>query len=383
MRNPARVLIWMSVFLAAVAVVALLLARPLEQAFQANPVFNGLILVVLAVGILINFRQVLILRPEQRWIQTFRKGDDDTRDGPPTRLLGSMARLLTGRNGENFSLSTLSLRALLDGVRSRLDESRDLSRYFIGLLVFLGLLGTFWGLLDTLRAVGSVISGLSIEDRSAAAFFEDLKAGLEAPLGGMGTAFSSSLFGLAGAVVLGFIDLQAATAQNRFYNDLEEWLSGQTRLTSGALAGGEEASVPAYIQALLEQTADSLEQLQRLMQRSEEDRRAADSRLTELAGELARLTEQSQSERKGLSALTRSQGELRPILERLADSQEQDQQQDATLGEGIHKLARATEQLHGEMARDREQLLNTLREEIRLLTRTIGHQQSGPDKQGD
>jgi hypothetical protein len=382
-RNPARVLIWMSVFLAAVAVVALLLARPLEQAFQANPVFNGLILVVLAVGILINFRQVLILRPEQRWIQTFRKGDDDTRDGPPTRLLGSMARLLTGRNGENFSLSTLSLRALLDGVRSRLDESRDLSRYFIGLLVFLGLLGTFWGLLDTLRAVGSVISGLSIEDRSAAAFFEDLKAGLEAPLGGMGTAFSSSLFGLAGAVVLGFIDLQAATAQNRFYNDLEEWLSGQTRLTSGALAGGEEASVPAYIQALLEQTADSLEQLQRLMQRSEEDRRAADSRLTELAGELARLTEQSQSERKGLSALTRSQGELRPILERLADSQEQDQQQDATLGEGIHKLARATEQLHGEMARDREQLLNTLREEIRLLTRTIGHQQSGPDKQGD
>jgi hypothetical protein len=382
-RNPARVLIWMSVFLAAVAVVALLLARPLAQAFQANPVFNGLILAVLAVGILINFRQVLILRPEQRWIQTFRKGDSETQDGPPSGLLGSMARLLTGRNGENFSLSTLSLRALLDGVRSRLDESRDLSRYFIGLLVFLGLLGTFWGLLDTLRAVGSVISGLSIEDRSAAAFFEDLKSGLEAPLGGMGTAFSSSLFGLAGAVVLGFIDLQAATAQNRFYNDLEEWLSGQTRLTSGALAGGEEASVPAYIQALLEQTADSLEQLQRLMQRSEEDRRAADSRLTELAGELARLTEQSQSERKGLSALTRSQGELRPILERLADSQEQDQQQDATLGEGIHKLARATEQLHGEMARDREQLLNTLREEIRLLTRTIGHQQSGPDKQGD
>ncbi|MDQ2070036.1 flagellar motor protein MotA [Natronospira bacteriovora] len=378
MRNPSRVMIWMAVFLMAVAVVCLLLLEPLQLAFQANPIFNGLILAVLAVGILINFRQVLILQPEQQWIQRFRQSGGKARPKiPRTRILGSMARLLTGRDGQNFSLSTLSLRTLLDGVRSRLDESRDLSRYFIGLLVFLGLLGTFWGLLDTLRAVGQVISGLSIEDRSATAFFEELKTGLEAPLGGMGTAFSSSLFGLAGAVVLGFIDLQAATAQNRFFNDLEEWLSGQTRLSSGALAGGEDASVPAYIQALLEQTADSLEQLQRMMQRSEEDRRAADSRLAELAGELARLAEQSQSERKGLTALTRSQSELRPILERLADSQEQQGRQDADMGESLTRLARATEQLQQELGRDREQTLTTLREELRLLTRTLANQGRG------
>ncbi|MEA5446221.1 flagellar motor protein MotA [Gammaproteobacteria bacterium AB-CW1] len=378
MRDPARVIVWMALFLGAVVAVALLLYRPLEQAFMANPVFNGLILSVLLVGILINFRQVLILRPEQHWIRDFRKGQADAPG--ESRLLGSMARLLTGREGDNLRLSTLSLRTLLDGVRARLDESRDLSRYFIGLLVFLGLLGTFWGLLDTLRAVGNVIAGLSIEDRSAAAFFEDLKAGLEAPLGGMGTAFSSSLFGLAGAVVLGFIDLQTGTAQNRFYNDLEEWLSGQTRLASGALSGGgEEGNVPAYIQALLEQTADSLEQLQRMMQRSEEDRRAADARLTELATELARLTEQGQGERKALTGLSRTQAELRPVLERLADAGERQAGEDAALQDGLRDLARATSDLRASVERDREQLVGTLREEIRLLAKTIAYQQKGQE----
>jgi len=377
-RNPSRVLIWMALFLAAVALIALLLMEPLSRAFLANPIFNGLILTVLAVGILINARQVLILQPELAWLKAFRKGERGTVKRPPSRLLGSMAQMLTGRSGENLSLSTLSLRTLLDGVRSRLDESRDLSRYFIGLLVFLGLLGTFWGLLDTLRAVGSVISGLSIDDRGAQGFFQELQQGLEAPLSGMGTAFSSSLFGLSGAVVLGFIDLQAATAQNRFYNDLEEWLSGQTRLGSGALSGGgEEGNVPAYIQALLEQTADSLEQLQRMMQRSEEDRRAADSRLAELATELARLAEQSQSERKGLTSLTRTQNELRPVLERLADATEQRNQESEGLQQGLQQMARSTERLHSEISQDRAQQLETLREEIRLLTRTIGHSRDG------
>jgi len=376
-RNPSRVLIWMALFLAAVALVAMLLFDPLQRAFMANPVFNGLILAVLAVGILINARHVLVLQPELQWLKAFRRGERGTVKRPPSRLLGSMAQMLGGRSGDRLSLSTLSLRTLLDGVRSRLDESRDLSRYFIGLLVFLGLLGTFWGLLDTLRAVGAVISGLTVEEQGAQAFFQELQRGLEAPLSGMGTAFSSSLFGLAGAVVLGFIDLQAATAQNRFYNDLEEWLSGQTRLGGPVPGGGEEGSVPAYIQALLEQTADSLEQLQRMMQRSEEDRRAADARLVELATELSRLAEQTQTERKGLSSLTRTQSELRPVLERLADATEQDRQQGSELREGLERVARSSERLHAEISQDRAQQLETLREEIRLLTRTIGHSQSG------
>ena len=382
MRHPARVLIWMSLFLGAVAIVAVLLAEPLSQAFFANPIFNGMILAVLAVGILINYRQVMILGPERRWIEAYQDRDRGEAPPPPprTRLLGSMARMLTGRADDHLSLSTLSLRTLLDGVRSRLDESRDLSRYFVGLLVFLGLLGTFWGLLDTLRSVGDVIQDLGIEQTDSQAFFRELQEGLEAPLAGMGTAFSSSLFGLAGAVVLGFIDLQANTAQNRFYNDLEEWLSDRTRLSSGVLAGAEESSVPAYIQALLEQTADGLEQLQRIMQRSEDDRRAADARLTELATELARLTEQSQSERKGISSLTRTQSDLQGTLEKLSDATTERGEHENEIRETLRSLNRTTEKLHQELSQDRQQLVETLRDEIRLLTRTIAHDRQAHDR---
>ena len=376
MQNRSGVLLWMLIFLAAVAAVVLLLARPLAAAFMANPVFNGTILAVLLTGILINVRQVLVLEPERRWIERFRtaRGEEDV---PPTRLFGSMARLLSGRDGEHFSLSALSLRTLLDGVRLRLDESRDISRYFMGLLVFLGLLGTFWGLLDTLRAVGGVIQGLGA-DQQAGAFFEEFKQGLEAPLSGMGTAFSSSLFGLAGAVVLGFIDLQAASAQNRFYNDLEEWLSGQTRLTSGMLGSGEEGSIPAYVHALLEQTADSLEQLQRLMQRSEDDRRAADSRLAELATELARLTEHGQAERRTLVSVGKTQADLQSVLGRLADSLTDRSDQDSEMRDALRQLVRGTERLYTDLGEDRERLVGGLRDEVRLLARVIAHGQKDP-----
>ncbi|MEL0144704.1 MAG: flagellar motor protein MotA, partial [Alphaproteobacteria bacterium] len=170
-----------------------------------------------------------------------------------------------GERKDSLSLSTLSMRSLLDGIASRLDESRDLSRYTIGLLIFLGLLGTFWGLLQTVSSVANVIAGLQVGGGDAVTIFNDLKTGLEAPLSGMGTAFSSSLFGLAGSLLLGFLELQAGAAQNRFYNDLEDWLSTATRVSGGgALSVGEgDQSVPAYIQALLETTADSLDNLQR------------------------------------------------------------------------------------------------------------------------
>ena len=373
MLNRSGVLPWMLLFLTAVLVVTLLLTRPLLAAFMANPVFNGTILGVLLVGILINIRQVLILGPERRWIEQFRNARGE-QDVPPTRLFGSMARLLSGRDGEHFSLSALSLRTLLDGVRLRLDESRDISRYFMGLLVFLGLLGTFWGLLDTLRAVGGVIQGLGA-DQQAGAFFEEFKQGLEAPLAGMGTAFSSSLFGLAGAVVLGFLDLQAASAQNRFYNDLEEWLSGQTRLTSGLLGSGEEGSIPAYVHALLEQTADSLEQLQRMMQRSEDDRRAADARLVELATELARLTEHGQAERRVLAGMGKTQTDLHTVLARLADATVERSDQDSEVRDSLRQLVRGTERLHADLVEDRERLVGGLRDEVRLLARVIAHGQ--------
>ena len=159
--------------------------------------------------------------------------------------------MLTTRQGGRVSLSATSLQTLLDGIASRLDETRETSRYLIGVLVFLGLLGTFYGLLETVRSVGGVIGALNVSSSDLARAFADLKTALGSPLSGMATAFSSSLFGLAGSLVLGFLDLQAGQAQNRFYNDLEEWLSTYTRLSSGGFGDGGDGSVPAYIQALL------------------------------------------------------------------------------------------------------------------------------------
>lgn len=379
MQHRAQVLLWMTLFLGLVAGVCWLFQGPLMQAFLSNIAFNGMILGVLLVGILVNYRQVLILGPEVRWIGAFRNagGSAGPLPLPKTRLLGMLARQLERERSERFSLSAMSLRTLLDGIRARLDESRDLSRYFMGLLVFLGLLGTFWGLLDTLRGVGSVISGLSIESGDAAATFESLKSGLEQPLSGMGTAFSSSLFGLAGALVLGFLDLQAGHAQNRFYNDLEEWLASQTKLAGGAFGGDGEGSVPAYIQALLEQTSDSLDKLQRIMARGEEERRGADQRLLQLTEEIASLAEQSRSEQKGVMSLTRTQAELKGVLERLADSQGGDADYREHVREHLRQTANGIGYLRAELQADRERLVEELRQELRLLIRTMARIANG------
>lgn len=228
MSNPKHSLLWMAIYLAVVAGIGALLFVPLRGAFMANWGFNSLILAVLAVGIVINLQQVGALAPEITWIKLFRTGETGISVAGEPRLLKPLARHLHGLRKDRFRLSALSLRTLLDGIRSRLDESREVSRYMIGLLIFLGLLGTFWGLLGTIGAVGKVISGLDISGGDVDQVFGTLKAGLEEPLNGMGTAFSSSLFGLGGSLVLGFLDLQAGHAQNRFFNGLEEWLSGVT-----------------------------------------------------------------------------------------------------------------------------------------------------------
>lgn len=230
MSNTRHSLFWMVVYLAIVAGICALLFPPLKAAFLANWGFNTLIFGVLLVGIGINFRQVLVLNTEIRWIKVFRTGETGLSLEQEPRLLKPLARHISGLRKDRFRLSALSLRTVLDGIRERLDESRDISRYLIGTLIFLGLLGTFWGLLGTIAAVGRVIDGLDVGSRDFATVFGDLKAGLQAPLNGMGTAFSSSLFGLGGSLVLGFLDIQAGHAQNRFFNGLEEWLSGVTQL---------------------------------------------------------------------------------------------------------------------------------------------------------
>ena len=216
----------MLIFLIITGFLGAILYRQISNAFFANPGLNGLILFVLAVGILLVFNQVLRLRPEVSWVNSFRQGSDRMRSGRTPTLLAPMRVLLSRK--QSMSLSTTSLRSILDSIATRLDESRDTSRYMIGLLVFLGLLGTFWGLLQTIGSINTVIQSLDPGSGDTNDVLQALKDGLASPLDGMGTAFSSSLFGLAGSLVLGFLDLQAGRAQNRFYTELENWLSTVT-----------------------------------------------------------------------------------------------------------------------------------------------------------
>jgi hypothetical protein len=225
--SPRIFLVRMLVFLVLGVLLVIILNRQIWGAFLANPGLNALIIGVLLTGILLGFRQVVRLFPEIAWVNSFRLADPGLAVERPPVLLAPMAAILGDRAGR-MTISSQTMQGLLDSVGTRLDEARDMSRYMTGLLIFLGLLGTFWGLIETVGSVGKVIEGLKVGG-DAAAMFDSLKEGLAAPLGGMGISFSSSLFGLAGSLVLGFLDLQTSQAQNRFYTDLEDWLATTVR----------------------------------------------------------------------------------------------------------------------------------------------------------
>ncbi len=377
MTRPHTYLVRMSLFLGLVAAVCMTLFLPMRSFFLANMALNGLIVGVLFLGIIYNFRQVLRLYPEVSWIEEFRRNLDEDVLHPAAqkpvsdpKLLAPMAAMISNR--DSLSLSAMSLRSLLDGIASRLNESRDLSRYTIGLLIFLGLLGTFWGLLETVGSISTVIGGLSVESGDATAVFSSLKRGLETPLSGMGTAFSSSLFGLAGSLVLGFLDLQAAQAQNRFYNELEEWLSSVTRLSSGAIGGDGEQGVPAYVQALLEQTAESLENLQRTLARGQDSRANADAGIHALANKIETLTDQMRTEQALMKSLAETQVAMKPILQQIADnvSRPSGGVDDATQAH-IRNLDVHVGRMVDELRTGRDDLVQQIRSEIKLLARTV------------
>ncbi|KPF46327.1 hypothetical protein [Rhizobium sp. AAP43] len=255
--SPMPFFTTMVIFLIIVGFIAAILYRQAQAAFVTNPGLNGLILGVLVIGIILVFNQVWALRPEVRWFNSFRAaGDNADRVGRDPRLLAPM-RALIGRR-RSMAISTTALRSILDSIGTRLDESRDTTRYLIGLLVFLGLLGTFWGLLGTIGSINEVIQALNPTSGDSNDILQSLKSGLTAPLAGMGTAFSSSLLGLSGSLILGFLDLQAGRAQNRFYTELENWLSGMTDLDSergsidaaGAIGGDEMRVLIAELQKI-------------------------------------------------------------------------------------------------------------------------------------
>ncbi len=314
--SPRIFLLRMVIFLILCGLIVVVIHQPIWTAFKANPPLNALIIGVLLIGILLSFRQVIRLFPEVAWVNEFRLADPGITVTRPPVLLAPMAAILRDRTGR-MTISSLTMRSILDSIAIRLDEAREISRYMTGLLIFLGLLGTFWGLIETVGSVGKVLEGLNVGG-DAGSVFDTLKEGLAAPLSGMGISFSSSLFGLAGSLVLGFLDLQMSQAQNRFHTDLEDWLATTVRDLGGdpvtpvaAVAGGPNVSgeIRAAIERLREAMVDA------------GSGKAATSAMANLAEAIQGLVHHMRTEQQMIRDWVDSQAEqnrdIRRLLERL------------------------------------------------------------------
>jgi membrane associated rhomboid family serine protease len=312
--SPRIFLVRMLVFLILCGLIAFILHRQIWEAFLANPGLNGVIIGVLVIGILLSFRQVIRLFPEVAWVNSFRLADPGIAVERPPALLAPMATILGDRLGR-MAMSAQMMRGILDSIATRLDEARDLSRYMTGLLIFLGLLGTFWGLIETVSSVGKVVESLK-PGGDAASVFESLREGLSAPLGGMGIAFSSSLFGLAGSLVLGFLDLQTSQAQNRFYTDLEDWLSTTVRDI-----GAEMPAASVGGAAMSNDLRVAIERLRESIAESGSSR-AATSAMANLAEAIQGLVHHMRTEQQMIrdwaDAQAEQNAEIRRVLENLS-----------------------------------------------------------------
>ena len=308
--SPQVFVLSMLVFLAIVAFIAAILTRQISSAFASNPGLNGLILGVFIVGVFLAFQQTVRLFREVRWINSFRAGSEVNE---PV-LLAPMKALLS--RSSSMALSTASMRTMLDSIATRLDESRDVLRYLTGLLIFLGLLGTFWGLLATIGSISDTIQSLDPGSGDSGAVLDSLKAGLAAPLAGMGTAFSASLFGLSGSLVLGFLDLQAGRAQTRFYTELENWLSSVTDLSSDMVVDPSKADAA-------EEVRDLAERLRTMQETGGSNQRVATAmaNLAEgISGLVKNMRNEQQLMRDWVEAQSEEQKAMRRTLDKIGDA---------------------------------------------------------------
>jgi hypothetical protein len=366
--QPIRAITTMLLVCLAVGAGAWLIHSQIVEILQTNPLLNGLIATVFVVGVLTCFWQVWILAQSVYWIENFVRGTSGTADDTPPRLLASLATLLRSRSAR-MAISASSSRSIQESVAQRIDEARDITRYLINLLVFLGLLGTFWGLATTVPAVVDTIRALAPQEgETGLDLFSKMMGGLESQLGGIGTAFSSSLLGLAGSLVLGLLELFAGHGQNRFIRELEEWLSSITRL---GFASDSDVGDPQNLASVIDQMAEQMEQLQTLHFEAEASRAATDARLKELAGTIAGLTDRMASDT------------TQPmLLQRIAEGQER---MAASLGQAeggggaadpesrmrLRSIDVQLLRILEEMAAGRQETLADLRTDIAALTAAI------------
>ncbi len=317
--QPIRQIVTMLVACGLVGAGVWLIRKEVLQILQTNPWLNVFILGVFSLGILTCFWQVLILIQSVRWIEHFANDVPGTEYARAPRLLAPLAALLRSR--ESKQITSSNAHSILDSVATRIDEARDITRYVTNLLIFLGLLGTFYGLATTIPAIVETIKSLAPKaGETGVEIFTKLMGGLQAQLGGMSTAFSSSLMGLAGSLVVGMLELFASHGQNRFYRELEEWVSSITRL--GFAGGGEgEGSDQGVLTQLLDHMAGQIEVLQTIYSQAEANRAQSEDKIGELAVAVRRLAKGMESEGGQVAALNRIAAGQDKVLAALTSSE--------------------------------------------------------------
>lgn len=364
--QPVRQISLMLMVLALTAVGGFLALPSVFPIFVSNPYLNGFIIFVFVLGVLACFYQVYQLIGSVRWIENFASDTPEANTVPP-QLLAPLAQLLRTR-GARMQVNATSTRSILDSVASRIDEAREITRYIVNMLIFLGLLGTFYGLATTVPAVVDTIRSLApSEGEGGVDVFKRLMTGLEAQLGGMGVAFGSSLLGLAGSLVVGLLELFAGHGQNRFYQELEDWLSSITRV--GFSAGDDASSDQQVMAGVVDHMAEQMESLQQMFTQSDISRSMVDEKLGKLADAVDRMTNRMQ------------QGDASgAALERIADGQERlIASFEKTGGDGMDAESRMRLRsidvqmlrILEEISAGRQETMAELRHDISLLAKAI------------
>ncbi|NND43161.1 MAG: biopolymer transporter ExbB [Silicimonas sp.] len=377
--QPYRQILTMIVVLGLVGFGAYIAYPQVAPVFLANPWLNGFIGFVFVIGVLACFWQVFQLVSSVSWIEGFASDRPGHQFTKAPRLLASLATLLRKR-GARTQISATSSRSILDSVATRIDEARDITRYIVNLLIFLGLLGTFYGLATTVPAVVDTIRSLAPQEGDTGVeVFERLMSGLEAQLGGMGVAFASSLLGLAGSLVVGLLELFASHGQNRFYRELEDWLSAITRLGFS----GEEGAAADHgaIAQLAEVMAERLDQMQTFYAEAADRREAAEDRIGMLGGAISRLAERIDTS-DGSGSLAESQTRLAEALDKFAsdgagqfdaESRMRLRSMDVQMLRILEEISAGRQEAIGELRTDLANLNTAIRQLGRSRTSGDGH----------
>ncbi len=355
-----------------------MLYRSLFTAFSHNPALNGVIFATLLFGIVLAFFQLYRLNKEQSWLDTYDQGEERFPGAPKAKIIAPLVILLSDSR-DLTSISTLTAKSVLSSIEGRLDETRDISRYLTGLLIFLGLLGTFWGLSQTISAIAGVVTGIDVGSADTKDVFQNLKQGLQSPLSGMGTAFSSSMFGLAGSLILGFLDLQMTKAASVFYHSLEERLALVTR-TSGSISdnSAQGGSGVAYVQGLLEQTVEGMGALQALMRRNEDSRVSVVKSLHSFSEKLSLMAEHTISHQNLIKKIAQNQIDLQENLVKVT-SQVTHNLQDDTIKQHMRSLDATSLRVLEELIEGRARTTQEIKAEIRLVARTLSALANGQE----